>query len=258
MKVKKDSFCLDGFNALDELNKTDYSSVDLLPQNNAALVHDSKMAFEILKTLHNIIHLLAESLTKFYINKQYQCFDPHVGESACQIRAYAFVMLSKKKPGNELMERICFLNLTLRKLKTVLGTTINLKKNSQTIIELAQNHECYFSVGWSECLLYGSYFLTIFKKVSAKGAYICKEKIAHFFTSSKRLSERMVDEYQSRLARMSCDFIKSISIQVGINEKNSPSIGVSILYDDAGRSAYPLFFFQRFFLCICTKRVVLY
>lgn len=88
---------LNELDVIDELNKTSYSIVDLLPQNNLALVRNSKLAFEILKMVYNITSLLVDCLSKFYIRKQYQYFDPHVGDTACQIRAYAFVLLSKKK-----------------------------------------------------------------------------------------------------------------------------------------------------------------
>lgn len=88
---------LNELDAIDRLNKTSYSIVDLLPQNNFSLVRNSKLAFEILKMVYNITSLLANCLSKFYLRKQYQYFDPHVGDTACQVRAYAFVLLSKKK-----------------------------------------------------------------------------------------------------------------------------------------------------------------
>lgn len=229
-----------------KLKKTNYFITDLLPQNNLALVRDSKMAFEILKTLYNIISLLMDCMHKFYVSKQYRHFDPHVGDTACQIRAYAFIVLSKKKDDNNVItERLHFFNVILDKLTKILRTEITCKNKRLTIIEFLKNYECYFPLTWEEYFLYKSYFLTLFKKSNSQITYICSNEIACFLKVSKKLSKKMAHKYQSHLAMMSCDFIKTIALDLNINKKNSPSIVFSISYDDDGRMVYPLFFSSR-------------
>ncbi len=237
---------LDEFNIIGELNKTIYSTVDLLSQNNSALVRNSKTAFELLKMLYNVIHLLAESLDKFYIAKQYQYFDPHVGENACQIRAYAFVILSRKKENNNaIIERIHFFKSHLNRLKKILTERINYKNNSLTVVEFAEKYACYFSVRWDECFLCKSYLLTVVKKSNSQGSYTCSYTLANFFKISRTFSEKIIHQYQSHLSRMSCKFIKTIALDLNINEKNTPSIISSISFDDDKRMVYPCFLSSR-------------
>jgi hypothetical protein len=231
------------------LKKLNYSIVDLLPQNNSALVRDSKMASEIFKLIYHIINLLADCLHQFYIRRNYQYFDPHVGENACQIRAYAFVILAEKKYEKDvIINRIHFLNAILDKLKKILVTPINYKKSSCTIIELFKKHECYFSVEWQECFLCKSYTLTLFRKSNHQTTYTCSYTLAHFFKISKKSSEKIIRQYQLHLAIMSCQFVQTIAFDLNLNEKNNPSIVSSILYDDDGRMVYPCFFSSRIFL----------
>ncbi len=256
-------FSLSRFDDIKELNKTAYAITDLLPQNNSALVLNSKIAAEILKKVYNISRLLVDCLDKFYIYKQYQYFDPHVGESSCQIRAYAFVRLSKKnivKDSNvTVIERIHFLNGTLDKLRKTLNSQIDdrsHKKKRHTIVEFLKEYGFYFFMEWQECFLYASYCLTLFKRLDVKKVYICDNEIARFFTISKAASKKMIYKYQSQLARMSCEFIGAIALDLNIDKKNTPSLISAALFDDDGRMIYPFFFFQGCFLCICKKQNV--
>ena len=230
---------------IDYLNKTSYSIADLLPQDNLALVRDSKVAFEMLKMLYKVINLLAECLGKFYITKQYQYFDPHVGENACQIRAYAFFILSKRKDHNAVIERIHFLNIILEKLREILSMQFNYKNNSYTVVEFIKKYECYFSVEWDECFLCKAYFLTLFRKVSGEATYTCSYTLANFFKISRTASEKMIHQYQLHLARMTCEFIKAIAWDLNIKENSNSSIISSVLIDDDKRMVYPCFFSSK-------------
>ncbi|MCD6044865.1 MAG: hypothetical protein K0R48_28 [Gammaproteobacteria bacterium] len=233
-------------NVLNELNNTSYPIVDFLPQNSLALVRNSKMAVEILNMVYHIIKLLLDCLNKFYVSEQYQYFDPHVGDTACQTRAYIFFLLSKSGySNNTASDRIHSLNTALNKLTEILRAPITHKNRRQTIVELLKKHGCYFSVEWQECFLYYSYFLTLFKKSNAQGLYICNDEIAHFFGISKTLSKKMIYKYQLHLAMTSCEFIKVIALDLNINEENCPSIVSAISYDAGGRMVYPCFFSSK-------------
>lgn len=55
----------------------------------------------------------------------------------------------------------------------------------------------------------------------------------------------MLYQYQVHLSMLSCEFIKTIALDLDINEKNSPNIVSSILRDDNERIVYPCFFYSK-------------
>lgn len=153
--------------------------------------------------------------------------------------------IKKKDDNNAIVERIHFLNSNLTKLKKVLAARISYKNNSCTIDELITKYNSYFSVEWQECFLYKSYILTLFKKSNSQELYISSDEMAHFFSIPKKSSKKMIHKYQSHLSMLSCEFIKTIALDLDINEKNSPNIVSSILRDDNERMVYPCFFYSK-------------
>lgn len=227
-------------------NMKTYSIIDLLPQNNMAVVRDTKMIFEILKATYNVIALLIDSISKFHIDKQYQHFDPHVGESACQIRAYMCIILARKKYSSTyILERIEILNTYLYKLNEIIHAKINYKNSSHSIVELIKKYDCYFDVSWEECFLFKSYFLTIFKREHLQETYISSHDVATTFIISKKLAKKIIHRYQYHLSEISCSFIEHIASELNINKKNSPNFVSSVLNDDDGRMVYPCFFYSK-------------
>ncbi len=222
------------------------SILSFLPQSPNAIIRDTNMCCGILKFTYHSVNFLIEALDNFYIKHNYNFFDPHVGENACQIRAYIFLILSKKKNIHKITERINFLKKKNNQIIDAINLGINhkIKGKKSSIYNIYIKYDLYFDISISEEFLYKSYFLTIFKKIINIDFYIDKEYISKYFNISKYITKKITHEYQITLSEYSYNFIKKASNFYGINNTTYPNLFKNLLYNE-GKPVFPCYFYSK-------------
>lgn len=230
-----------------DINRTDsYSIVSLLPQSCSAIIRDNKMCNEILTILYRSIDLLIETLNKFYIEKRYKYFDPHIGESACQIRTCMFIFLASEIKDDNVVKRISFLMSKKSKIIDSIheGIVFREKGKKQSIEKVMNKNDINFSLSVDEVFLFKSYFLTIYKEEINGNSYIDKIKISRNLNISNFLSKKISYKYQVFISRLSCDFVYKIAREIGYDDFNYENILNSAMTYE-GKMAYPCFFYSK-------------
>lgn len=219
--------------------------MDLLPQHPHSLIVDPKTCHEILTLLHSLMVLLIDGLRKFYIDKDYNYFDPHVGENACQIRAYILMLLSKKHNINKTNERIHLLSQKIDNIENLLKTKAiyQIDGKNLEIIEFLHKYNLVFKLYTDEVIVYKSYFLTFFRKKSDDNFFIDDALISACLQISRRMSKRITHQYQVFLSRISCVFIKKLSTDLGFSRSDYANL-LAPMYSD-GKMVYPCFFYSK-------------
>lgn len=223
-----------------------YSCLDLIPQQAYSLVRNHKMQIQLVRLVHDLVGLLIEALELFYLKNQYDLFDPHVGETACQIRACYFLDLASLgdlKTINHRIEALNKIKLNLLSVhQWVVNQQIEIANNQLSIQDFFIKISCHFSLTQHEIFLVKSYFLTVFKyQISSTETYIDYADIASTLLVSRKFSKKLVHYYQVSIARYSCQYIMDIC-----SESEAKDV-ISSCYqcDDDGRSVLPCYLFSK-------------
>lgn len=195
------------------------NSLCLLHQEPNALLTTIEVKLKVLLNLNFFIRETIIAL-KAFLERDFTQFDPHVGETSCQIRAYMVFLLQAK-----LSERSYLSNLKneIKKLEVVHRVAIQQivdfqlalnSKNNRTLFNqeelqnFLQDRSLIFSLSDEAVFLMRSYFLTRFKSKTICGdSYINYEKICQDMQITRKLSKKLVRYYQLQLAKNSTQFI---------------------------------------------------
>lgn len=225
----------------------EYSAIELLPQNASAMVRDTKMRLEIISLYHGMISFLIESLYNFYIDKQYHFFDPHVGETACQIRAGLYLFMINKKINTQvILDRIFFLKELIKQIIAAANNVVMHKNNSESIEDIITNNNLDFKISHDEIFLCTSYILTIFKDMINRDIYVSSDRLSAKLKISKKLSKKIIYKFQKIISFTSCLFINFICQKNKHNIYNQINLTKMIKIDDNSRFVYPCFLYSRY------------
>ena len=199
------------------------TSLCFLHQARQSLLTTCEMKIKILHLIAFFTKTAIDALNNFYFKKDFSKFDPHVGETLCQIRAYKIVMLSSKVRDkvkliavqSEIKRLGSFYRLTKERLAFFQMELIS--GNSQSQKEIA-SHTCLdvfleenglvFELSSDVFYLMQAYFLTIFKSLNNnEDTYLDHEKICKTMNIARKLSKKIVHYYQSNLAKDSSEYI---------------------------------------------------
>jgi hypothetical protein len=193
-------------------------------------------------------------LDRFYIQNQMNLFDPHVGDTACQIRACMLARI-KKLPidSGYLVSRMDELNLIhikLEKLKSEVHPVIESERNNHfTVIEFIHHIGAYFHVTYEEKILFQSYFLTLFKKeIAYRITVIDYDKICSNLQISRKMAKKITRHYQLAIAHESCSFISQCTNNMSHFMMNPSFVLLLRLTDDDGREVLPCYFYTKIIL----------
>ncbi len=153
--------------------------------------------------------------------------DPHVGDTACQIRACQLIFLSQ-----EMVEK---------NKRTYYQEFFQKLKQEIQLLESGQLSE--LGVLPEEIFFFGvSYFLTVFKLSDGDGGFksINYKKISICLSISKGWTLRIVRVAQQELCRMSCDFIFNLSFL--IDYPHDSLLRIFLKKTDDHRQVLPCFF----------------
>lgn len=193
-------------------------SIALLPQSPDSIIKDTIARKNILELMGVLILETIETLKDFYLKNKLSSFDPHVGDTACQLRAYKFFNLSIKKKQifseRDIFNKLVELNANYGLIKkTILEQAqgVKIKNNSQSILTLFLENNLLIFLGKEIFFLVYSRILTIFKEDDGfGGTRINFEKLSRKFNISRKLAKKFVHYYQGCVAELSCHFVFSL------------------------------------------------
>ena len=175
-----------------------HSCLELLIQSKDSMVRNNEMRREIISFLSFVVKKMSDALKLFYIEKKYASFDPHVGDTACQIRAsYLTLLATTSKEKQTILLRIKELHCISEQLILSEVTTNPGKNNEYTIHELIEKLKLHFYISVEEKILFQSYFLTLFKKETPSNIYIDFDVISTTLNVSRKFSKKLARHYRN-------------------------------------------------------------
>lgn len=184
------------------------------------------MKLNALKLLYFSFRKIRTAVDEFYVRQNFSVFDPHVGDTLCQIRAAMFLHFYKNNNSNNYQKG----NIELKKIYEILAkirAAINIFEN-----KMEQNKSNYFSeldakeelisflkkwgldfkLSTEIHALFISLLLTQFRIMNSEGMaqeldYLAFSRAA---TISKNAAKNLLDFYQVRLSVLSTNFVLSL------------------------------------------------
>lgn len=211
----------------------------LLPHDPGIYIRDTKMRDGVLSVFTFIVGSLVRALESFYIERNYSKFDPHVGETACQVRSYIVLLFAKEceiVSSVSVNERIEYLNNIHEGLRNELINKhkMNKRNNSLTIEEYLNLVGGRFIISEFEFFLVASYLLTYYKKEHKKwDGFSDYKNMAIDAGISIKLAHKLTKFYQKRLSGISCDYILSWYNDLGDSLNDGRSLSNYIFCDNS-------------------------
>lgn len=212
------------------------------------MIRDEKMRGNLVNFFSFVIETLVHVIRLFYIEKKYEEFDPHVGDTACQIRACLISVFAKDSIDKSLaVKRTEELKILYNKLcvyqLTFKSNTTHEKNNNYTVRELADKIGIHFFLSDEEKIIFQSYFLTRFKKETPLNTVIDYDTISLDINLSRKVSKKLARHYQLSLASHSCEEI--IRWASTDNQYNLDSLKALQRSDDDERQVLPCYLFTK-------------
>lgn len=246
------SNCLENNSLQNKMNYLDietshqlsYSTVDLFSQSPDSFVQNDIARRNIIDFALFIATELINIIDLFYLKARLDQFDPHVGDTACQIRALSIASLALKKTNNQFIHGrlTMFRNIQQTISNYLLNSTLHPqheKNNHETIIQFVERIGALFMITKDEWFLFQVHFLTEYKdNTEHNETFINYDRIGERLNVSKKWAKKLVRSYQINIAQLSCDEIKELSPSFSIQKTSLCSIP---RLDDGGRPVIPCY-----------------
>lgn len=225
-----------------------FTCIDFLPQSYDVLVKDCKMKVSVLKLLDFVVRELILAIENFYIYKNYTCFDPHVGETSCQVRALQMLVVARNAEYSfsTSQQRIASLKATRQVIAGKIGDISASRhgaNNSQTLLEFLKEQECLFVINREERFLMPAFYLTQFKyAVNENETYICIDSICAESGLARKQVKKLTHFYQGCMARYSCLDILNWTQKLYDLPMAEMHLAQMMKKDDDGRSVLPQYY----------------
>lgn len=223
-----------------------YSILNLFFQAEESIIRDSKMRNNTVNFFQYIIKTLKNAISLFYLQENYQYFDPHVGDTACQIRACLFTELAMNdKDWNVVLEKIKLLDIIEKRIILFSkNMEINDRNNKDTLKNFADKIGIDMLISETEKIIYEAYFLTIFKIETENGSSVIDfDKISRSINISRKLAKKLTRHYQLSIANYSCRKILDWSSKSSIID---PFILMNLIKkDDDDREVLPCYLYSK-------------
>ena len=233
------------------------TTLNLLHQSPETVLTTTEMKLKILDLLAFFIKECIDALTEFYIKKNLSKFDPHVGETSCQIRAYMFFLISSKERDEHdyvnIEEKIKKFEsdyyLIQDRKKELLAALDDIHSGSRMgwlkqlrLEQFLKENRLIFNISEETLLLMQSHFLTRFKSANAYGdTCINYEKICYVMGVTRKLSKKIVRNYQIKIADHSVKFIYDLWQELPEHKDMELLFSHFKLNDDDSRPVLPCY-----------------
>jgi len=223
----------------------------LLPQSKTSLLRDRSAKLITFNFLNKALAEMRAALKSFFIERNLTAFDPHVGESCCQARAYKLLLMSSKLHLLDLEASMVlghidaiferFNSFTEEQLTEICNfKTVSLRNFIHLLeIDFCFSEDIYF--------LYVAFFLTKFKKnLSPVDSHIDYQFLCENLKISRKFSIKLIRFYQIEISEISCNFIYALAKE--INDESIDLLLLSHRVDDNGRKVLPSFLLTKIIL----------
>lgn len=230
----------------------DYHILDLMLQSPTTQVPAHLKYTEAVIFIRFIIKQMISALEAFFLDKNVGKFDPHVGETSCQIRAYQLLLMSKGISAADkisAINKIKLLRVCQEKLeqdfihyKKVDTTRRDRNIKNFTLENFIEKSEYNISLSEREYVITLAFILTLYKKKGSKdNPEIDYKKLMYEACLSKGLARRLVHLYQIELSRLSCEFILKLVDELPKSEITRTELEALICFDDDKRHVLPCY-----------------
>ena len=199
-------------------NEKQYSLIDFLPYTNSS----NLMRKNLKKRIIGLVCFFCDQVIEVIFNlilDEYSKFDPHIGESLCQIRAYMIYLTSQE---NRRMAKKVALKNFLHKARKVRMKSLEMifkiesghdkEEISLKLSEFLSENNLNFFLSEELCVLTKFLILTKYKKVEDYGEFINYDQFIEDTRLSKYILRKVVHSFQVEISLMSCRFIEKISM----------------------------------------------
>lgn len=199
-----------------------------------------------------------DSLEQFYVYQHLYQFDPHVGETSCQIRAYKILLLTLTANLPFIQSQI---QTKIKNLKRIHSLIVEKRAELQTSKnkkELSKHQELetfltqnglIFDFDVDDLFIMQTYFLTRFKNTTASGStYIAYDRMSEEMKTSRKLAKKITRHHQIMLAESSTKFIRELWKELP-KEDNLAFVFNYLTYtDDNERTVLPCYLVMKILL----------
>ncbi len=226
------------------------SFLDLLVQSEHSMVRDNKMKNDLITFISFVMKNLINVISLFYIEKKFELIDPHVGDTACQIRACFIAVfanaIADNSPYLKRMKQISELHIKLLEFKEKSKKTqAQEKNNNSTLRELVDQIDVHFTISEEEKILFQSYFLTAFKTNGGKETIVIDfDRISQHLSLSRKSAKKLTRHYQLSVASFSCKTILQWGLSVLAPNELRLLNGLK-RFDDDDREVLPCYLFTK-------------
>lgn len=192
---------------------------DLAPYQSDGLLHTPSLRYKHLKLMRFLVEHVIQAVSLFYIEKKYSFFDPHVGDTLCQIRTAQLLEIARYD-NQDAPNYIIYLKSTLQKIDSLLPIYENFSqtrrkkdiKNEQdhsTLENFVNDNKLDFHIPADVEVITKIYLLSRYKIHSVGCApRINYEELCDVLNVSKDFCCRLVKFWQRSLAEHSCNYVK--------------------------------------------------
>lgn len=205
-----------------EENTGEKSCLSLFPITEQTLLKNREMKYNTLKLMSFFVNQVIKIIKLFLFEKKLYEFDPHVGDTLCQIRAYAVLLISLrwKKNNIQITSELAKYNaiyimsnksLTdFEKMREENSSCYNKSLDKQEEFKkFIENSGLMFQMSSDVFFLTQCYILTKFSKVNGAGVStgIDYERLCFEANMSKSFAKKLMHYFQKNIAEYSCKFI---------------------------------------------------
>lgn len=223
----------------------------LLPQSKTSLLRDRSAKLIMFSFLNKALVEMRVALKSFFIERNLTAFDPHVGESCCQARAYKLLLMSSKLYLLDLEASMILghIDAIFERFNSFTEERLAEVCNFKTVSLVNFIHQLEIDFCFSEDIyfLYVAFFLTKFKKnLSPVDSHIDYQFLCGNLEISRKFSIKLIRFYQIEISKISCKFICALAKEV--NDELIDLLLLSYRVDDNGRKVLPSFLLTKIIL----------
>ena len=238
-------------------NRDSFKIRDLAKQNVHSLAHllpydpQVKKGERLTDGLREYLLLLiaAEEAAKLFLRGDLECFDPLVGESACQIRALKLVlMLEYTVDIDLLLKSVLHSKAVVSQLLT--SNSIQKKKSLHEVIE---KEKINIHLNDGELYLIKSYLLSKVKTPRdskpempfIKNEYTDPKKIKEISDVGRMFSENLVEKLREKTSASSVRFVQKIASRLSPSESVVEMVSDKYLIKHRGLDCLPCYWVTK-------------
>ncbi|MFT3742274.1 MAG: hypothetical protein QM752_06370 [Gammaproteobacteria bacterium] len=246
--------------------KVENNCLKIFPWKDNYLLKDRTSKINVIGLLSFFLMTIADSCYEFYNRKNLYKFDPHIGDTLCQIRAYQIFLISRNqnnyfKSYNTFMyqelNKKCLNKLeNLRNLaKDFFGSYNKELDKPETLKDFLTKQDMIFEVPSNILFLLQSYILTNFSIIDNTGISrgIDYEKFCNTAKSSRTFAKNTMHYFQKNISKLSCQFIYDISSEIPQYTNRKEILFNLQIVDQDKRYILPCFEVTKIILEHCLK-----